>query len=442
MKTFKFGGIHPPENKLTEQKAIEIMPIPSELAVSLSQHLGKPAKVIVKKGQAVKKGQLIAEADGFISANIHAPSSGKVSAIKSYPQPNGQYAETVMIATDGKEEWLEGVNVEPIDWKKLSKQEILDRIKSAGIVGMGGAGFPTSVKLSPPKEKNIDTIILNGAECEPFLTSDHRLMLEEPSGIVEGLKIICSLFDNKVKASIGIEENKKDAIKKLEGLVAGSEIKVISLETKYPQGAEKQLINAITGRELKEGELPFDKGCIVHNVATAFAIYEAVCKNKPLIERIITVSGMEIDKRKNINALVGTKFSDIIEYWGQELSGKVNQVITGGPMMGKAQYTFDVPVTKTSSGLLFINNEQLETSKERTCIRCGKCVDACPQELQPWLFANFAQQKEFDEIQQFGLFNCTECGSCTYVCPSKREIVHWIKYAKVIIGTRNKRKSA
>jgi len=442
MKTFKFGGIHPPENKLTEQKAIEIMPIPSELAVSLSQHLGKPAKAIVKKGQAVKKGQLIAEADGFISANIHAPSSGKVSAIKSYPQPNGQYAETVMIATDGKEEWLEGVNVEPIDWKKLSKQEILDRIKSAGIVGMGGAGFPTSVKLSPPKEKNIDTIILNGAECEPFLTSDHRLMLEEPSGIVEGLKIISSLFDNKVKASIGIEENKKDAIKKLEGIVAGSEIKVISLETKYPQGAEKQLINAITGRELKEGELPFDKGCIVHNVATAFAIYEAVCKNKPLIERIITVSGMEINKRKNINALVGTKFSDIIEYWGQELSGKVNQVITGGPMMGKAQYTFDVPVTKTSSGLLFINNEQLETSKERTCIRCGKCVDACPQELQPWLFANFAQQKEFDEIQQFGLFNCTECGSCTYVCPSKREIVHWIKYAKVIIGTRNKRKSA
>ena len=442
MKTFKFGGIHPPENKLTEEKAIEVMPIPKDLAVSLAQHLGKPAKPIVKAAQKVKKGEIIGEADGFISAHVHAPTSGKIKSIKSHPHPSGQYAPTVFMESDGQDEWLEGLNVEEPDWKSLSKETIVERIKKAGIVGMGGAGFPTNVKLSPPKDKTVDTIILNGAECEPFLTSDHRLMLEEPEGIIEGLKIICSVFDNKVQACIGIEENKKDAIDKLKKIVEGTDIKIISLETKYPQGAEKQLINAITGRELLEGELPFDKGCIVHNVATAFAIYEAVCKNKPLIERILTISGIEIDKRKNLKAVVGTKFCDIMDYWDETISGKVNQVITGGPMMGKAQYTFDTPVTKTSSGLLFINNQQLETSQERTCIRCGKCVDACPQELQPWLFANLAQQKDFDELNEFGLFNCTECGSCTYVCPSKREIVHWIKYAKVLINARKNRKSA
>ncbi|ACF14210.1 electron transport complex, RnfABCDGE type, C subunit [Chloroherpeton thalassium ATCC 35110] len=441
MKTFKIGGIHPPENKLTEGNSIEVLPIPSELAIPLLQHLGKPAKPVVKAGQRVKKGELIGEADGFISANVHATTSGTIKAIKSHPHPGGQYAPTVFLESDGQDEWLDGCNTEPQDWQSFSKEDILNRIKAAGVVGMGGAGFPTNVKLAPPKDKVIDTVILNGAECEPFLTSDHRLMVEEPEGIIEGLKIITSLFSTPVKAYVGVEANKKDAIEALAKYASSYNFEVVQLETKYPQGAEKQLINSITGRKIQEGELPFDKGCIVNNVGTAFAVYEAVCKNKPLIERVVTVSGIEIQAKKNLKVIIGTMFSDIISACGN-IPGTVNQVISGGPMMGKAQYSFEASIIKTSSGILFINNEGLDTSRERTCIRCGKCVEACPQELQPWLFTNLAQRREFDELPAYGLFNCTECGSCTYVCPSKREIVHWIKYSKAIVNNRKKRKSA
>ncbi len=441
MKTFTIGGIHPPENKLTEDKAIEVMPIPAELCISLNQHLGKPAKPLVKMGAEVKKGQLIGAADGFISANVHASTSGKVKAVKPAPHPGGQYAMSIFITPDGNDEWLEGCNTAPIDWKALSKEEIISRIKDAGIVGMGGAGFPTNVKLSPPPGKNIDHIILNGAECEPFLTADHRLMLESAEEVIAGLEIISSLFDGKAKASIGIESNKPDAIDALRKLGQAKGIDVVPLKTKYPQGAEKQLINAVTGRTIEPGELPFDKGCLVQNIGTAVAIYEAVCKNKPLIERVVTVSGMEITERKNILARVGTTFNDIVSYCGN-MTAQANQVISGGPMMGKAVFSFDAPVTKTTSGLLFINNKGLEKSKERTCIRCGKCVDVCPQGLGPWLLANVAQLRDFDEIQLLGLANCTECGSCTFVCPSKRELVHWIKYAKALVNNRQKRKTA
>jgi len=441
MKTFTIGGIHPPENKLTEDKAIEVMPVPAELCISLNQHLGKPAKPVVKMGTEVKKGQLIGEADGFISANVHASTSGKVKAVKPAPHPGGQYAMSVFITPDGNDEWLEGCNTAPVDWKKFSKEEIIAKIKDAGIVGMGGAGFPTNVKLSPPPGKNIDHIILNGAECEPFLTADHRLMLESAEEVIAGLEIISSLFEGKAKASIGIESNKPDAINALKQLGAPKGIDVIPLKTKYPQGAEKQLINAVTGRTIEPGELPFDKGCLVQNIGTAVAIYEAVCKNKPLIERVVTVSGMEITERKNILARVGTTFKDIISFCGNT-TAHANQVISGGPMMGKAVFSFDAPVTKTTSGLLFINNKGLEKSKERTCIRCGKCVDVCPQGLGPWLLANVAQLRDFDEIQLLGLANCTECGSCTFVCPSKRELVHWIKYAKALVNNRQKRKTA
>lgn len=441
MKTFTIGGIHPPENKLTEDKAIEVMPVPSELCISLNQHLGKPAKPVVKMGAEVKKGQLIGEADGFISANVHASTSGKVKAVKPAPHPGGQYAMSVFITPDGNDEWLEGCNTAPVDWKKFSKEEIIAKIKDAGIVGMGGAGFPTNVKLSPPPGKNIDHIILNGAECEPFLTADHRLMLESAEEIIKGLEIISSLFDGKAKASIGIESNKPDAINALKQLAAPKGIDVVSLKTKYPQGAEKQLINAVTGRTIEPGELPFDKGCLVQNIGTAVAVYDAVCKNKPLIERVVTVSGMEITERKNILARVGTTFQDIVAYCGN-MTAQANQVISGGPMMGKAVFSLDAPVTKTTSGLLFINNKGLEKSKERTCIRCGKCVDVCPQGLGPWLLANVAQLRDFDEIQLLGLANCTECGSCTFVCPSKRELIHWIKYAKALVNNRQKRKTA
>lgn len=441
MKTFKTGGIHPPESKFTENIPIEDMPVPAELAISLNQHLGKHAKPVVKIGSEVKKGQLIGEADGFISANVHASTSGKVKAVKPHPHPGGQYAMTVFITADGKDEWAEGLNTKPVDWRPFSKEEIIGKIKDAGIVGMGGAGFPTNVKLSPPPDKQIDTIILNGAECEPFLTADHRLMLESPEKVVQGLEIIASLFKGQAKAYIGIESNKKDAIETLSRIASPKGIEVVSLKTKYPQGAEKQLINAITGRTIEQGELPFDKGCLVQNIGTAVAVYEAVCKNKPLIDRIVTVSGLEIGKPKNIRAVIGTSFRDIAQFCGDPKEN-TNQIISGGPMMGKALFTLDVPVVKTTSGILFVNNSGIEKARERTCIRCGKCVDVCPQGLAPWLLANVAQLRDFDEIQLLGLANCTECGSCTYVCPSKRELVHWIKYAKALVNNRQKRKSA
>ncbi|ABB24017.1 MAG: electron transporter RnfC [Pelodictyon luteolum] len=441
MKTFTVGGIHPPEHKLTASKAIEAMPIPAEIAVSMNQHLGKPAKPVVKVGDEVKKGQLIGEADGFISANVHAGTSGKVKAVKSAPHPGGNYSMTVIITTDGKDEWLEGCNTPAIDPTSLSKEEILRKIKDAGVVGMGGAGFPTSVKLSPPKDKPVDTIILNGAECEPFLTADHRLMLESPEGIVKGLLIITSLFEGKAKPFIGVESNKPDAVLALQKAAAGKGIEIVTLETKYPQGAEKQLINAITGRTIEEGQLPFDKGCLVQNIGTALAVYEAVCLNRPLVERIVTVSGMEIKSAKNIKAVIGTRFSDIAAFAGS-MSEKTNQVITGGPMMGRSQFTLDVPVTKTTSGILFINNTMLTGSRERTCIRCGKCTSGCPQSLEPWLLATEAEFRRLDDAETYGLMNCTECGSCSYQCPSGRELVHWIKYAKALRNNRRQRKTA
>lgn len=441
MKTFSVGGIHPPEYKLTASKAIETMPVPAEVAVSMAQHLGKPAKPLVKVGDEVRKGQLIGEADGFISANVHASTSGKVKAVKNLPHPGGNYSMTVVITTDQKDEWMEGCNTPAEEWKALSREEILKRIKDAGIVGMGGAGFPTSVKLSPPKDKTIDTIILNGAECEPFLTADHRLMLESAEGIVQGLEIITSLFDGKAKPYIGIESNKPDAVKTLENASKGRGIEIVTLETKYPQGAEKQLINAITGRTIEEGQLPFDKGCLVQNVGTALAVYEAVCMHKPLVERIVTVSGMEVKSAKNIKAVIGTRFSDIAAFAGS-MTEKTNQVITGGPMMGRSQFTLDVPVTKTSSGILFINNAMLASSRERTCIRCGKCISGCPQSLEPWLLATEAEFRRLDEAEVYGLANCTECGSCSYQCPSGRELVHWIKYAKALSNNRRQRKTA
>ncbi len=441
MKTFKTGGIHPPENKFTEKIPIEEMPMPAELAIPMNQHLGKPAKPLVKNGSEVKKGELIGAADGFISANVHASTSGKVKAVKPHPHPSGHYAMTVLITADGNDEWAEGLNTDPEDWRGFSREEIIGKIKNAGIVGMGGAGFPANVKLSPPPDKQIDTIILNGAECEPFLTADHRLMLESPEEVVEGLALIASLFGGEAKAYIGIESNKKDAIKALAPLASQQGIEVVALKTKYPQGAEKQLINAITGRTIDPGELPFDKGCLVQNIGTAVAIYEAVCKNKPLIDRIVTVSGLEITQPKNIRALIGASFGEIAAFCGNPKE-TINQVISGGPMMGKALFSLAVPVTKTTSGILFVNNAGIEKARERTCIRCGKCVDVCPQGLAPWLLANVAQIRDFDEIQLLGLANCTECGSCTYVCPSKRELVHWIKYAKALVNNRQKRKSA
>ncbi|MCG2725546.1 MAG: electron transport complex subunit RsxC [Elusimicrobia bacterium] len=431
MKTFKCGGIHPDENKFTRHLSIETMPMPKLLAVPLIQHIGKPAALIVKLGEQVKKGQCIANADGFISASIHSPTSGKIKKIENHPHSGGKFVKTVFIESDGREEWAEGLNTDEIDFKKLSLEEKLKRIKDAGIVGMGGAGFPTHVKLSPPKDKKIDTLILNGAECEPYLTADHRLMLEKTDEILKGLSIIASFFPDGLKIYIGIENNKPDAIKLMNEKASPLGFEVVVLKPLYPQGGEKQLINAITKRTVGNGQLPFDVGCMVNNVATAYAVYEAVCKNKPLIERVLTVSGMAIKNKKNIKAPIGTMFSDIVDYCGGIASRTMNLLISGGPMMGKAQYSFDVPVIKTTSGILFIDEIKLAEKKERPCLRCGRCEEACSVNLKPWLLSNLAQ-KDVERTLEYGLNQCMECGSCAFVCPSKRDLVHWIKYAKVM----------
>ncbi|MEA2014813.1 MAG: electron transport complex subunit RsxC [Thermodesulfobacteriota bacterium] len=435
MKTFKKGGVHPPGNKITADVQIETLPTPGLLKVLLSQHLGKPAKPVVKKAELVKKGQLVAEADSFISAHIHAPTSGKVMSVdERSSSPGGQYSQAIVIEADGQEEWAEGLNVD-IDYVSLSREEKLRKIQDAGIVGMGGAGFPSHVKLNPPKDKKIDTLILNGAECEPFLTPDYRLLLEKPANVIKGLGIVASLFDENLKVYIGIEKNKLNAIRIMKKHSKETPYEVVPLKTKYPQGSEKQLINAITKRTLAVGQLPFDVGCLVHNISTVYAIYEAVAKNKPLIERVLSVSGMSIQNAKNLRATLGTSIADIADYCGG-LKGEINQLIVGGPMMGKAQYTLDVPITKTTSGILFINNKELDSLRERACIRCGKCVDVCPQSLQPWRFVDLAQNRRIDEIPLSMLNDCMECGSCTFVCPVRRNIVHWIKYAKAINARR------
>jgi H+/Na+-translocating ferredoxin:NAD+ oxidoreductase subunit C len=439
MKTFK-GGMHTNDNKLTRNYPIERMPMPKLLFIPLNQHIGKLAKPIVKVGDHVKKGQIIGEADGFVSAHVIASTSGKIKTIGRHPHPNGDKEMTITLEPDGKDEWLEGLNIKEEHCDAVTPEMILERVKRGGVVGMGGAGFPTHIKLSPPKDKKIDTIILNGAECEPFLTADHRLMLEYAIEVTKGVAIVKKIFGKDTDVYIGIENNKPDAIEMMETFSQRFGFKIVPLKTKYPQGGEKTLIKTITGREVKEKQLPFDVGCLVINVATAFSIFYAVCKNRPTVERVVTVSGMAINDIKNVMALVGTKFSDIADFCGHP-KDDLNQVIAGGPMMGKAQYTLDVPVIKTTSGILFINNERLRKTKETPCIRCGRCLDVCPQREDPRMLANLAEKNEIGKSEKNGLSQCMECGSCSYVCPSGRSIVHWVRYAKALNSLTKKSKN-
>jgi len=422
-------GIHPKYNKdLSSGKSITPARLPQRIVVPLSQHIGAPAKCEVKIGDEVKKGQVIGSPPGFVSSPVHSSISGKVIAIADFPTAVGRMVTSVVIESDGKDEAV--AFKENPDYMNLSPDEIKNLIRDAGIVGMGGAAFPTNVKLSPPKEKPIDTVILNGAECEPYLTADNRLMDEHPKEVIEGLKIIMKALGVK-EGHVGIELNKPDAIKAMQSAASGEpNITIHALEIKYPQGAEKMLIKAIKEREVPSKGLPMDVSVVVQNIGTALAIYEAVRYGKPLIERVVTVTGKGIREPKNMLVRIGTLMSEVIEQCGGLTEGAV-KVISGGPMMGFAQWTLDVPVTKGTSGILVLTEDEYAPSEEYfSCIRCGRCVDVCPMGLNPSMLSILAEKGFFEEAKEYNLFDCFECGCCAFVCPAKRPMVQFMRLAK------------
>ncbi len=430
--TFPKGGVHPPEAKdLTEHLAVETLPIPEEVEILLNQHFGAPCTPLVKKKDQVAEGDVIGVVEKGLGAAIHSSVTGSVKAIGVSTHPIAVKAPSVIIETDSAaspREWS------PSDWKALSKDDLLGRIKNAGIVGIGGAGFPTHVKLSPPPDAKVDTLILNGAECEPYLTTDHRLMLEHPEKVVEGAKILLRILGIQ-DCRIGIESNKPDAIEAMKTACAqapsnGVNVSVSPLKVKYPQGSEKQLIQSITGRRVPGFGLPFDVGVIVQNVGTARAIYDAVVLQKPLYEKIVTVSGRGIARPANVLVRIGTRVSDIVSYLGGIRPG-LAKVVMGGPMMGFAVPTLDIPVTKTTSGILFLSEDEIDARPYGQCIRCGWCMEACPMGLLPNEIGVYVEAGRPGDTSQFGVFECFECGCCAYVCPAKRPLVQFIRLAKM-----------
>ncbi len=434
--TFK-GGIHPNDGKnLSKDKPIkEILP-KGELVYPLSQHIGAPAVPIVEKGQRVLEGQKIAEAQGFVSAPIYATVSGTVKAIEPRRGVVGNKIMSIVVENDGLYETVQYPDHGP--YEKLSKDEIRQIIQEAGIVGMGGAGFPTHVKLSPKEPEKIDFVIANCAECEPYLTSDYRRMLEEPEKLVEGLKIILRLFDN-AKGILAVEDNKRDCIEILEKLTQNEErITVKALKTKYPQGAERQLIYASTGRKINSKMLPADAGCVVNNVDTIVAVYHAVVEGKPLMNRIVTVTGNAIKNPRNFIVRVGTNYAELIEEAGG-FKKEPAKIVSGGPMMGFAIFELDLPVTKTSSALLCMTKDEVAQYEPTNCINCGKCVDVCPGRIVPSRVADYAEHHDTEKFQKANGMECCECGCCSFICPAKRPLTQSIKsMRKMVLASRKK----
>ena len=439
MKALTFrGGIHPFEGKdLSKDLPIkEVLP-KGLLVYPMSQHIGAPAKPIVAVGDRVLVGQKIGEAVGFVSANICSSVSGTVKALEPRLTVSGSLCPSIVVENDNLYEGIPSLG-QKRDETKLSKEEIREIIKEAGIVGMGGAGFPTHIKLTPKDDNAIDYVIVNGAECEPYLTSDYRVMLETPEKLIHGLKIILRLFD-KAQGLISIEDNKPDVIEKMQKLVANeSRIEVKVLKTKYPQGAERQLIYASTGRKINSSMLPSDAGCVVNNVDTVVSVYNAVCESTPLIRRVVTVTGDAINNPRNFRVLTGTDYSELIEEAGG-FKSQPQKVVSGGPMMGMALFDLHVPVTKTSSALLCLTKDEVAEQEPTACIRCGRCVEACPSKLIPQKMLEYAERFDDEGFQKLNGMECYECGSCTYVCPAKRRLTQSFKQTRrSILDSRRK----
>ena len=431
------GGIHPSEQKISEDEPIEELKAPDRVVVPLSQHIGAPCEAIVSSGDGVKKGDRVGQATGFVSVNVHTPISGVVKSVGVFPHPLGRPLRAVEIESDGEDTWTDRLKPHE-DYMDLSTEALKEIIRDMGIVGMGGAAFPTHVKLSPPKEKPIDTLIINGAECEPYLTADHRLMLEEAQDIIAGTRIAMRILGVN-RGIIAIESNKPDAIEKMAGLTEDMpELEVVALKVRYPQGAEKQLIKTLLNREVPfSGGLPMDVGVIVQNVGTLLAIYKAVRFGVPLIERITTVTGSGVREPKNLRAMIGTPIKALIEACGG-FSAEVGKVIMGGPMMGVSQYTLEVPVVKGTSGILVQPLSEVEEGVAHPCIRCGSCFRVCPARLMPTTLGVFAQRDMFDEAERYDVVDCIECGCCNYVCPAKIPLVQLLRYAKAEVLARRK----
>ena len=427
--TFK-GGTHPYEGKeLSMDNPIQVVMPKDELVFPMSQHIGAPAKPTVSVGDAVKMGQIIGEAGGFISANIVSSVSGKVTKIEQRLTGSGAKANCVVIENDGEYEAVEGFGEER-DYTALSKEEIRQIIKDAGIVGMGGAGFPTNVKVTPKNEDQIDYVIINGAECEPYLTSDYRLMLEKPEQLIMGLKVLLRLFDN-AKGIIAIEDNKPEAISKLSYLTQDEPlISVKALKTKYPQGAERQVIYVTTGRKIYSKMLPADAGCVVDNVQTVLAVYDAVCRSIPSISRLMTLTGDAMAKPQNYEVKFGMSHAELLEEAGGLVEGGAEKIISGGPMMGMAMYDLNVPITKTSSSILAMSKDEVAAGEPPNCIRCGRCATVCPSHLVPQKMAEAAERSDLELFQKLNGMECYECGTCTYVCPAKRRLTQSFKQAR------------
>lgn len=440
LKTFPVGGIHPPDNKLTAKTVIKYLPIPESVTIPVSQHIGAPAETIVNKGDYVKTGQIIAAGKGFVSSNIHSSVSGKINKIDTIVDTTG-YKQTAVIIDVIDDEWIETIDRsnDLVTEIKLTAEEITKRCLESGIVGLGGATFPSHVKLTVPAGKKCDLLIINGVECEPFLTSDHRLMLEKGEQILVGVSILMKALKVE-RAIIGIENNKNDAIEHLTKLATKFKgISVQALKVKYPQGGEKQLIKALINREVPSGHLPLDVGVVVHNVGTAYAVYEAVQKNKPLFERVVTITGKSVTQPGNYFVRIGTSIKKLIEAAGG-MPDHTGKIISGGPMMGKAVSNIDVPAVKGTSGIILFPSSESERSELSPCLRCGKCISVCCLNLEPYLLMTLSEKGLFERAEEEKITDCMECGSCSYSCPAYRPLLDYIRLGKstVIKMTRER----